>query len=97
MPSKIPASDPRDEIITHLPAMRAFALSLTRNGTRADDLVQDAIVKAWKGFDSFKPGTNPACMALYDPSKYVLLREAKGKTPSGGCRRRLFFAVGKQA
>lgn len=77
MPSKIPASDPRDEMITHLPAMRAFALSLTRNGTRADDLVQDAIVKAWKGFDSFKPGTNPACMALYDPSKYVLLREAK--------------------
>ena len=58
MPNRVPSSDPRDEIIEHLPAMRAFALSLTRNATRADDLVQDAIVKAWKGFDSFKPGTN---------------------------------------
>ncbi|WIV50867.1 RNA polymerase sigma factor [Marivivens sp. LCG002] len=58
MPNRVPSTDPRDEIIEHLPAMRAFALSLTRNATRADDLVQDAIVKAWKGFDSFKQGTN---------------------------------------
>lgn len=58
MPNRNAPIDPRDEIIEHLPAMRAFALSLTRNGTRADDLVQDSIVKAWKGFDSFKPGTN---------------------------------------
>ena len=59
MPNRSGASDdPRDEIVTHLPALRAFALSLSRNATRADDLVQDAIVKAWKNFDSFKPGTN---------------------------------------
>ncbi|SMX42945.1 RNA polymerase sigma factor [Actibacterium lipolyticum] len=51
-------SNPRDEIVTHLPAMRAFALSLTRNGSQADDLVQDAIVKAWKNIESFQVGTN---------------------------------------
>ncbi|KJZ18561.1 RNA polymerase sigma factor [Loktanella sp. S4079] len=50
--------DPRDEIVTHLPAMRAFAMSLTRNNAAADDLVQDAIVKAWKNFDKFTQGTN---------------------------------------
>ena len=50
--------DPRDEIIEHLPAMRAFALSLCRNASLADDIVQDAVVKAWTGFDSFQPGTN---------------------------------------
>lgn len=50
--------DPRDEIVTHLPALRAFAVSLTRNGSQADDLVQDTIVKAWKNFDKFTPGTN---------------------------------------
>ena len=50
--------DPRDEIIEHLPAMRAFALSLTRNGSLADDIVQDTVVKAWSGFDGYKPGTN---------------------------------------
>jgi RNA polymerase sigma-70 factor (ECF subfamily) len=52
------APDPRDEIVTHLPAMRAFALSLCRNGSTADDLVQDTIVKAWKNIDKFKAGTN---------------------------------------
>ncbi len=50
--------DPRDEIVGHLPAMRAFALSLTRNGSAADDLVQDTIVKAWKNIDKFAAGTN---------------------------------------
>lgn len=50
--------DPRDAIIDHLPAMRAFALSLTRNPASADDLVQDTIVKAWTHFGSFQPGTN---------------------------------------
>ena len=52
------APDPRDEIVTHLPAMRAFALSLCRNGSTADDLVQDTIVKAWKNIDKLKAGTN---------------------------------------
>lgn len=50
--------DPRDEIVTHLPALRAFALSLTRNGASADDLVQDAIVKAWRNIEKFTVGTN---------------------------------------
>ena len=49
--------DPREEIIEHLPAMRAFAMSLTRDPTLADDIVQDTIVKAWTNFDSYKPGT----------------------------------------
>jgi len=50
--------DPKEELVEHLPAMRAFAMSLTRNNAAADDLVQDAIVKAWSNFDKFKPGTN---------------------------------------
>lgn len=51
-------TDPRDELVSHLPAMRAFATSLTRNSAAADDLVQDAVVKAWGNFDKFQPGTN---------------------------------------
>jgi RNA polymerase sigma-70 factor (ECF subfamily) len=51
-------TDPRDEIVTHLPSLRAFALSLTRNGASADDLVQDSIVKAWRNIDKFTVGTN---------------------------------------
>ncbi|MEM7519753.1 MAG: RNA polymerase sigma factor [Pseudomonadota bacterium] len=51
-------ADPRDELIEHLPAMRAFAISLTRNGATADDMVQDTIVKAWTNFDKFDKGSN---------------------------------------
>lgn len=50
--------DPRDELVEHLPAMRAFALSLTRNPATADDMVQDTVVKAWTNIDKFEVGTN---------------------------------------
>jgi len=51
-------SDPRDELVTHLPALRAFALSLTRNRATADDMMQDTVLKAWSNMDKFQPGTN---------------------------------------
>ena len=50
--------DPREEIVSHLPAMRAFAMSLTHNHALADDIVQDAVIKAWTNFDKFQTGTN---------------------------------------
>ncbi len=53
-----PHPDPRDELVEHLGALRAFAMSLTRNSAAADDLVQDTIEKAWKNMDKFQPGTN---------------------------------------
>tara|TARA_R110000822_G_scaffold53474_2_gene137946 strand:+ start:638 stop:940 length:303 start_codon:yes stop_codon:yes gene_type:complete len=51
-------SDPRDQLVEHLPAMRAFAISLTRNGAVADDMVQDTLVKAWTNIEKFEVGTN---------------------------------------
>ena len=53
-----PSVHPRDQLVDHLPALRAFALSLTREGASADDLVQDTIVKAWTNMDKFQAGTN---------------------------------------
>ena len=52
------AADPRDELVEHLPALRAFAISLTRNPSIADDMVQDTIVKAWTNIEKFEVGTN---------------------------------------
>lgn len=51
-------TDPRDGIAEHLPALRAFAISLTRNLAEADDLVQDTIVKAWSNIEKFQVGTD---------------------------------------
>ncbi|MEM6760928.1 MAG: RNA polymerase sigma factor [Pseudomonadota bacterium] len=50
--------DPRDELVTHLGAMRAYSMSLTRNASLADDIVQDALVSAWGNIASYQPGTN---------------------------------------
>jgi RNA polymerase sigma-70 factor (ECF subfamily) len=50
--------DPRDELVTHLPALRAFALSLTRNRATADDMMQDTVLKAWSNMEKFQTGTN---------------------------------------
>lgn len=51
-------SDPRDDIVKHLGPMRAFALSLIRDRARADDLVQDSVVKAWTTIGKLEPGSN---------------------------------------
>ena len=46
------------QVIAILPKLRLQALALTRNGTAADDLVQDAVCNALKAQTSFIPGTN---------------------------------------
>ncbi|WP_417679682.1 sigma-70 family RNA polymerase sigma factor [Roseibium sp.] len=48
----------RDEVVACIPSLRAFAASLVGVGDRADDLVQEALVKAWANIGSFKQGTN---------------------------------------
>ncbi|QYX57787.1 RNA polymerase sigma factor [Roseovarius sp. SCSIO 43702] len=50
--------DPKEELVEHLQALRAFAMSLSRNTAAADDLVQDTVVKAWDNLDKFQVGTN---------------------------------------
>ena len=48
----------RDDILASVPSLRAFAISLTGNGDRADDLVQETLLRAIANIDSFQPGSN---------------------------------------
>ncbi|GLS49349.1 RNA polymerase sigma factor [Methylobacterium gnaphalii] len=48
----------RSLLLGAIPALRAFAYSLTYDLDRSDDLVQDTLVKAWVKADSFQHGTN---------------------------------------
>jgi RNA polymerase sigma-70 factor (ECF subfamily) len=48
----------REGLLTHLPNLRAFAMSLCRNKHDADDLLQETMLKAWNNLDSFREGTN---------------------------------------
>ncbi|MBK5927784.1 RNA polymerase sigma factor [Rhodobaculum claviforme] len=50
--------DPRTALLEHLPALRGFARSLAGDPVRADDLVQEAVLRAWSRFDQYRPGTN---------------------------------------
>ena len=50
--------DWRDQVVGMIPALRAFAWSVSRNGADADDLVQETLIKAWSHRDRFEAGTN---------------------------------------
>jgi RNA polymerase sigma-70 factor, ECF subfamily len=51
-------AEPESDILKALPKLRAYANSLCRSAERADDLVQEALVKALANIDTFVPGSN---------------------------------------
>ena len=52
------AVDFEREALPHLSALYAAALRMTRNEKDAEDLVQDAMLRAYRFFDTFEAGTN---------------------------------------
>ena len=48
----------RDQVLAAVPGLRAFAMSLSGSVDRADDLVQETLLRALAHIDSFTPGTN---------------------------------------
>lgn len=60
--SASPAAAPTREFTRALldaaPSLRAFAISLAGDVTRADDLVQETLLRAWANAAAFKLGTN---------------------------------------
>jgi RNA polymerase sigma-70 factor, ECF subfamily len=53
-----PQASVRDVMLAAVPRLRAFAISLSGSIDRADDLVQETLLRAMTSIDSFKPGTN---------------------------------------
>lgn len=57
--------EPRDQqeefevvVLEHFHTLYSTALRLTRNPSEAQDLVQETLLKAYRFFDRFEPGTN---------------------------------------
>jgi len=46
------------DLIEHLPRLRRYARALTGDVTRADDLVQDTLERAWLKLDLWQPGSD---------------------------------------
>lgn len=62
--------DFKSELTTIIPHLRAFARGLCGRADYADDLVQQALLKAWSARNSFEPGTNMRSWT------FVILRNA---------------------
>ena len=67
---KIDSATFKRELTLLIPHLRAFARSLCRDASLADDLAQDAMLKAWNARESFHPGTNMKAWA------FTILRNA---------------------
>ena len=48
----------RGAMLAAIPHLRAFAISLCRNGDRADDLVQETLARAFANMAKFETGSN---------------------------------------
>src|SRR5829696_4464497 len=53
-----PEPELRDSLLAAVPSLRAFAISLSGQVDRADDLVQDTLLRALANIDRFERGTN---------------------------------------
>lgn len=47
-----------EELVSHLPKLRAFAMSKAKNVAKAEDLVQTAVMRALRSHSSFQKGSN---------------------------------------
>jgi len=81
-------------LIGAVPNLRAFANSLCGDPTRADDLAQETLVKAWTKLASVEKGIEPQSLAVHDPSQHLFLGIAQASPRSRGCkwRARLCFS-----
>jgi RNA polymerase sigma-70 factor (ECF subfamily) len=80
-PEDTPASAERDarsrtfeqEALPHLDDVARFARSLTRSPADADDLVQETFLRAFRGWHTYRPGSD-ARRWLFTICKHVFLR-----------------------
>lgn len=60
----VPVEEFKAELTSLIPHLRAFARSLCNDATQADDLAQEAMLKAWNARSSFEAGTNMKAWAF---------------------------------
>jgi DNA-directed RNA polymerase specialized sigma24 family protein len=81
----------RDAMFAAVPSLRAFAISLSGNVDRADDLVQETLLRAIANINSFHPGTNMSAWLFASSATYSARNTASGvarsKTPTAATRR----------
>jgi RNA polymerase sigma-70 factor, ECF subfamily len=73
----------KKELLAAIPRLRALAIGLCGKTDRAEDLVQEAVMRAWANLSSFQPGTNMGAW-LYTILRnefYTELRKRRHEVP----------------
>ncbi len=53
-----PGFDFKRDLVVLIPFLRAFAHTMCRQYSKAEDLAQETLAKAWRAREDFQPGTN---------------------------------------
>lgn len=56
--ARLPTANATDELLAGLPKLRKYAFSLCGRAERAEDLVQETVLRALANITSFEPGSN---------------------------------------
>jgi RNA polymerase sigma-70 factor (ECF subfamily) len=75
--------DVRQALLDAIPRLRALSIGLCGKGAQAEDLVQEALTRAWANLSSFQPGTNMEAW-LYTILRnefYTYLRKRRREVP----------------
>src|SRR5580698_8532655 len=56
--AEMPSANFKDDLLAEIRNLRAFAISLSGSVSLADDLVQEALLRAWANSEKFQPGTS---------------------------------------
>jgi RNA polymerase sigma-70 factor (ECF subfamily) len=71
-----------DEVLPLLDRLYAAALRYTRNPADAEDLVQETVVKAFRSFHQYEPGTNlKAWLYRVLHTTFLSMQRARGRRP----------------
>jgi len=86
----------RDEALPHLDAVTGFALSLTRDESAANDLVQETFLSAYRSWDQYDPGTE--CRAwLFTICRHAWIRTRRREEREIACEDGDLEALGAAA
>lgn len=86
----------RDDALPHLDAVARYALSLTRDESDADDLTQETLLRAFRAWSQFVPGTE--CRAwLFTICRNTYLRSSKREQQVAACDDAELEALGAAA
>src|SRR5438045_6468212 len=73
----------RQMLLPHLDAAYSFARFLCRDASLAEDLVQDAFLRAFRGFAGFRGGDPKAWLFAIVRSSHLTWARSRGATPAG--------------